>query len=328
MENIYATRITSSMVETIDDVHLTGGLRASLTDGGWSLHPVRDGNTLGFLRPMQLGQLMEFVQAFGGRVFGGDAISNYKSVLPTRIWTPLPKPPKGRLQPADEWGVIAHAAARAGDNKASKLATHISFSLRAAGIRLRDASDQYYKQLVAALENGTKIGTQFANVPLADLYLAFHSLLSEMGSARDYLAAELARRVGAPTKVDSLARLAGWASADIAARPDIAAMLEAFRKSSADPWLYHLTDYRNLFLHREPIGSNKFAQLLRLGEREADGLRIPVIELAIHAAPDSNDKCEALERFVDFHQRLLTLAAVIADTSPYKATPPHIVIGE
>lgn len=103
-------------------------------------------------------------------------------------------------------------------------------------------------------------------------------------------------------------------------------MLEAFSKSSADPWLYHLTDYRNLFLHREPIGSNKLAQLLRLGESEAGCLRIPVIELAIPAAPDSDHKCEALERFVDLHQRLLTLAAMVVDTSGYMATPPHIVV--
>ncbi|GAB4511274.1 MAG: hypothetical protein Tsb0019_06600 [Roseibium sp.] len=332
MEKITATGIISSVMETIDDIHLTGGVRAYLTDGGWSLFPVRDGNTTGSLHPMQLGQLKDFVQKFGLRVFGGDAITNPKSVLPTRIWTPLPKPTEGRRQPADEWGAIAHAADRAGDEKASRLAAHISFSLRAAGIRLRDASDQYHKQLLIALGNGTEIGTRFSNIPLADLYLAFHSLLSEMGSARDYLAAELARRVGAPEKVDSLARFADWVSdpsrASIAAQPAIAAMLEAYSKSSADPWLYHLTDYRNLFLHREPIGSNRFAQLLRLGERATDGLKIPVIELYIHAGPKSKDKCEALDRFVDLHQRLLTLATLVVDTSAYRATPPHIMVVE
>jgi hypothetical protein len=325
-------RVASGTVETIDDIHLTGGLRAFLTDDGWSLYPIRDGKTPGCLHPMQLGLLKEFVKDFGLRVIGGDSISNPKSLLPTRIWTPLPKPPKGRLQPADEWGAIAHAADQASNHRASRLATHISFSLRAAGIRLRDASDQYHKQLLTALENKMEIGAQFSNVPLADLFLAFHSLLSEMGSARDYLASELARRVEAPDSIDSLARFNKWASSQshttVGALPVISVMLEAYNKANPDPWLYHLSDYRNLFLHREPIGSNKFAQHLQLCERETHGLNVPLLELGIHAAPKSKDKCDALDRFVDLHERLLALAAMAADTSPYKTTPPHIVIGE
>jgi hypothetical protein len=45
---------------------------------------------------------------------------------------------------------------------------------------------------------------------MLDLHLTFHSVLTEMASARDYLAQAAARRVNAPDRIDTLNRLKEW----------------------------------------------------------------------------------------------------------------------
>jgi hypothetical protein len=83
-----------------------------------------------------------------------------------------------------------------------------------------------------------------------------------MACARDYLAQVAARRVGAPDKMDSLGRLKDWTEKPInaAAQGDalLARLLEVADPKMPDPWLADITEYRNLFLHREHI-SNRTA---------------------------------------------------------------------
>jgi hypothetical protein len=124
----------------------------------------------------------------GVRLFGADEITAHDPNLPARIWTPLLGPPLLAHSASDTWGMIKSTARMAGDDAYAGLAGNLAVGLRAAGLQLRNASDEYYKQLVAALASGRGVGLRFKNIPMIDLHLAFHSALSEMTSARDYLA--------------------------------------------------------------------------------------------------------------------------------------------
>jgi hypothetical protein len=137
--------------------------------------------------------------------------------------------------------MISSSARAAGDEGYARLARSLSVSLRAAGLQLRNASDEYNKQLEAALARGQQVEIRYSNLPMDDLHLAFHALLSEMASARDYLARVAGRRVNAPDNIDALARLRQWTERPInsAALNDtlVQRLLETSEATASDPWL-------------------------------------------------------------------------------------------
>src|SRR2546421_4578504 len=79
--------------------------------------------------------------------------------------------------------MISSQARLAGDSDYGGLARNLAVSLRAAGLQIRNASDEYHKQLLAGLASGQSVGRRFQNVPMDDLHLTFHSALAEMASA-------------------------------------------------------------------------------------------------------------------------------------------------
>jgi hypothetical protein len=278
---------------------------------------------------MPIGSIANLAKELGGEMFGGDQLSGFETALVSRIWTPLESPHDGRLQPADQWSAISTNADRAGDKRYAAFAAHIAFSLRAAGIRLRDASDHYRDQLMAAIAEKRKPGGRFSNIPMSDLQLAFHSVLSELASARDYLAAALAYRLGAPEKVDAMNRFLGWLSASsrahLRSQPVVATMLEAYDSGTKDPWLHELTQYRNLFLHQRPLGSSDAARWLRYDERERGGVVFPLIEMPLGADDPSAPGRDALLRFVGLHRRMTALLDAAVPHAPYAATLQQFV---
>jgi hypothetical protein len=280
---------------------------------------------------MWIGLIASLANDVGAELFGGDEISGIEAPLIARIWTPLDGPHNSQLQPADQWSAISRSADNAGDKRYAKLAEHIAFSLRAAGIRLRDASDHYRDQLLAAIEERRKPDLRFSNIPLSDLQLAFHSVLSELASARDYLAALLAYGLGAPARVDAMNRFAEWLStssrAEMWADPLVAAMLRAYDAAESDPWLSDLTDYRNKFLHRRPLGSSDGARWLKYGEYERGGLIYPFIEMPLSAGDPSAPGHDALLRFVHLYRRMTALLHDAVTHARYPATPPHFIAG-
>jgi hypothetical protein len=259
----------------------------------------------------------------GAEVFGGDEISGFGTPLLSRSWTPLDAAHDGQMQPAITWSNIAGTAQRAGDEGYASLARNISHSLHAAGIRLRDASDCYDVQLGAAIAERRKAGNRFSNIPMLDLQLAFHSVLSELASARDYLAAALAMKLGAPAKIDALSRFADWlaksANEEMRGRPVVREMLEAYDKSGADPWLYQLSEYRNLFLHRQPLGAASGARMLRYDETEVDTFIYPTIAFPLGDADQFAPGVDALLRFVGLYRQMTALARLAATHAPYEA---------
>jgi hypothetical protein len=312
---------------TADFLHLTGGLRAAKASGGWNVGPVLRGDQVGHIGPVPDTDVMRCCASLGVRVFGGDHVTDADSALPTRIWTPILWPPVLKHQAADTWSMIASGARSAGDDSYAFLAQNVSLTLHAADIRLRDASDQYHLQLIAALKRSQQLG-RFQNIPAKDLHLAFHSVLTELASTRDYLATIAARQIGAPAKIDALSRLDDWLqrppNRGHAASSLIAAMLEAYDETKPDPWLWELTDYRNFFLHTKPLGTDEHAQWLSLTERETPLGKIRLVEMQMPIKRHEPATCEALNRFVDLHARVCRLADFAAGHAKHAPYVPQV----
>lgn len=324
-----AMNLRVGTVQMVTELHLTGGLRAPMQgDKLWSLGPVLDGRTIRQLAPRPIQQVAAIATGVGGTLFGGDEMTGMGTPLLSRVWTPLDGPGPGKPQPADKWGAIAGNAGDAGDEAYAELAGHIAFSLTAAGIRLRDASDHHHDQLMAALAEGKSSGNRFTNIPVSDLQLAFHSVLSELASARDYLAKMLAVALCAPARVDALARLKDWldasSRANLRTTPVVSDMLAAYDPASPDPWLHELTEYRNLFLHRQPMG-RRGAGWLQYQEREHDGLIVPTVTMPLAEDDPFAPGADALLRFVGLHRKMTNLLNKAADVAPHPATFPRFV---
>lgn len=330
-EPLRAKNVRLDTVQAITQLHLAGGLRAPMHGKGlWSLGPILAAQTVRELAPQSIRQIYVIAAEIGSTIFGGDDITGVGTPLLSRNWTPLDGPGQSAPQAADKWSAIAGNAAEAGDHTYSELAGHIAFSLRAAGIRLRDASDHYNNQLMAALADKKQTGNRFGNIPLSDLQLAFHSVLSELASARDYFAKMLATIFEAPIRIDSLARLKDWLDtptrAALRAMPVVADMLSAYEAKNSNPWLFELTEYRNLFLHRQPIGQSG-ADYLQYHERTYQGLIIPVVTMPLGDDDPFAPRQDALLRFVRIYRLMTNLLTRGADCARYPATIPHIIIG-
>lgn len=262
-------------------------------------------------------------------MFGADEITISEPLLPARIWTPLIGSP-GRPQPANSWEAVAYNATSIADEAYASLARNLSMSLREAGIRLRDASDEYHRQLRAALARAQPVGRRFSNIPLSDLRLAFHSLLAAMGSARDYLAGIAGLHAGAPANVNGMARLIDWADkgANAAARSDplLAAILAAWRPADGDRWLFDIGEYRNLFLHREPLGATDAARWMTLVERGTVHGPIRELQLLVPSSAGASTSIDALKRFVELSTRLCTFCNQALSHARYSDAPPHVTI--
>lgn len=324
---IPVTGLTVGSTRIIDQLHFTGGLRAGKAEDGWRIGPVFRDGIVSFVPAVQDGEIRGLGLAMSLILFGADEISADDPNLPARVWTPLLGLPRLAHSPSDTWGMITSTSRAAGDDGYAKLARSLSVSLRAAGLQLRNASDEYHKQLVAALARGERVGPRFANIPIMDLHLAFHSVVTEMASARDYLAQVAARRVNAPTRIDALNRLKEWVEkpANAAAQNDplVVRLFEASDLAMPDPWLADITEYRNLFLHREHIGA--MAKWLVVQEQQSPIGPVRTIVMAINTRPQAEGTCDALARFVDLYGRLCRLADFAATQAPHAATPPAFI---
>ncbi len=320
-----------SGTQTTAELHITGGVRAvEQHDRHWSWYPILIGGSVKQLSPLPIQRVASLADAVGLTLFGGDQQSGLEGPLVSRVWTPLNGANSGGLQPADVWRAIAGNAHKAGDTDYALLARHLSYSLTAAGIRLRDTSDDHHAQLTAAIERREKSGARFANIPLQNLQLAFHSVLSELASARDYIAASLAQQLGAPAKIDAMNRFKEWVTADSRAHmtsgPVVSVMLAAYDATSADPWLHHLTEYRNLYLHRQPLGSTPTPQFLIYETVEHDGFTFPRISMPLDTSDPSAPGMDALTRFIQLYRAMTSLVKLAADHTSYDANPPTFVV--
>lgn len=327
-EPITVTGLTHGMTRVLLDLHLSGGMRARGDgQGEWKLGPILAGDRLVVLKSLPIEVIGQIARQIGLTIMGGDQIDDFDGPLPSRAWAPLGGSGERQPQAADMWSSIAFHAHESGNVEYARLAQNIACSFRAAGIRLRDASDGYHTQLRAALITGREAGSRFSNVPLADIHLAFHSVLTELASTRDYLAGLIARKLGANSKTDSMRKLADWlkkpAQQSVHRSTVISGMLRAYDKAAPDPWLFELTDYRNKFIHRGPLGTSECRlvfELRQMGTRHYHVMTLPL----------PNDDAwapgaDALAKFLQLFRNMEALLKRAAAEAPYSAEPPELV---
>ncbi len=319
-------------VSVRDEIHFTGGLRALKARDGWRLGPIIERGRLGWLsRPLQSGQLAPVVDHLGLTMIAGEETSNPDSLLPSWRWVAFNRP-GAPFKTADTWSMIATAARMEGDEVYANLARSIAYSVRAAGLQLRRASGEYHAQLLAALHDGKKPELRFSNTRVAELHLAFHSTITELASARDYIALLAARRVGAPPKVDALSRLADWVSksANSSAKDDplVSRLLAASDPSGSHPWLFHIGEHRNFLLHRQPMGVQDSAYMLKLREAAFGQIPIFLVCLEIDNLPGGETRVDALTRFVGLHNELCRLGDFATDFAAYRPRMQHFTASE
>lgn len=316
------TGVRYGSVTVRDEIHFTGGLRALRASDGWRLGPIIEQGRLGWLsRPLQSAQLAPVTDHLGLMMIAGEETSDPDSMLPAWTWTPFDRPGVP-LRTADTWSMIATSARMESDTPYADLALSIASTVRAAGLQLRRASGEYHAQLLAALHDGKKPEQRFSNTRVAELHLAFHSVIAELASARDYIATLAARRIEAPSKIDALSRLADWvgkpANSDAKSDPLVSRLLADSDPAGSDPWLFHIGEYRNFLLHRQPMGVQDSAYMLKLRETAFGHVPIFLLCLEIDSHPGDETRVEALTRFVGLHNELCRLGDFAAGFAAYR----------
>ena len=272
-------------------LHCTGGIRAAKSHQElWQIEPAQiEGNPAfaGFLSLQELQGLVSELKLVpiayeSSNWTGGRYKSNWHPILPQR---------KNHLvSPSDLWSNIAsnQLSARISqvelpasglgiqdihmlvDEKgtAESTAYAIALSLRSLDHCIEKIADYYNEQLV----NLTSLGKQHSQtIEISHdhfLFAQVHSFYLHLGSARDYLAAYVASKLGmSTTKIDSMKKLLDKLPGDILDAHPILNLLatngyivygdpkDGKYKWEQSGWLSEATDLRNELVHRQPYGS-------------------------------------------------------------------------
>lgn len=310
------------------EIHFSGGIRGLLTNHGWALFPVPDSEGFNAL----LFESSELHYAFAtnecGLHFIGKCIHyNIDNNSPPMDDWELGNRDSNNLNAADSWAAIANQATMANDNEYALSAASVSVCLRVAGLRLRDISNEYHNQLKWALIDDRKSGNWFSNAALLELYADFHSLLTELASARDHLTKIAAMHAGAPDRIDNLARLEEWLKKPsdkyLGTQPLVDLLLTAYGTKDKPNWLRRLGEIRNEMIHRVPMGANKSVSALVLQEFNTSHGMIKTIRLA-----DPHNKMQSLannlDPFVELSQLSTSFEMLCRASWKYAKYPPDI----
>lgn len=310
-------------------LYFTGGLVGlPLEGGGLALIPLRgDGEILG-VPDLSWPQINQIAAHCGCRFVGSNEIVKGAGAAPTEFWRPSFAPTEGGLYGAESWGAISFQAHLSNDSEYADAARYISVSIQSAGIRLRDIAKAHHNQLRWALVDGRKPGNGFSNVALFDLYVDFHSLATELCSARDHLARTAAITLGAKVGIDSMARLEDWlkksANAEAARNPLVTLLLTAWGSKENPGWLRKLGDIRNEMVHKQPMAANPEATMLRLAEVESAIGPVFTIRLAPSKTSglDFNALPDPFLVLLDLYNCLQQLAMAAGSVARYQPTLP------
>ena len=316
-----------------EEVHFSGGLRGQLTNQGWALFPVSGDPESDALVFRTVEAHRSFVTNECGLELVGVCV-HYRmgeKSPPMDVWEPGSRDPNNGLNAADSWVALSHHALEAGDKEYADRATSIGICAKVAGLRLRDLSNEYHRQLAWALSEGKSVGTWFSNAALFELYADCHSLVAELCAARDHLARIAAIQAGAPLKTDSLARLVEWAGKECnqscANQPLIALLLAAHGTEDEPGWLSRLSALRNEMLHRLPMGADRRVSGLALQQMSTSQGTITTIRLAapIHEMPLETQGADPLVELSQLSKRFEALLRSAWPHARYPATLQEFV---
>lgn len=316
-----------------EEVHFSGGLRGQLTNRGWALFPVSGDPEADALVFRTVEAHRSFVTNQCGLELVGVCVHYHMAgnSPPMDVWEPGSRDPKNGLNAADSWIAISHRALEEGDKEYADRATSIGICAKVAGLRLRDLSNEYHRQLAWALSEGKSIGTWFSNAAMFELYADCHSLVAELCAARDHLARIAAIHAEAPSKIDSLARLSEWVGKErnqsCANQPLIAQLLTANGTEGQPGWLSRLTALRNEMLHSLPMGADKRVSGLALEQMSTSQGTITTIRLAepTHEKPLEAQGADPLVELSQLSKRFESLLRSAWPHARYPATLQEFV---
>ncbi len=268
---IEAKNLSYGSASSSQMLFFTGGLAAFQVPGGeYALGPVRKANAISYYKFKTLEELTSVAKLAGAlRVGTNETIKMQSTAI--SVWRPDNTSPKNGLNSAaDMWSSISYSAHLENDEAYQSIGRYISVSMQAAGIRLRDMALLHHEQLTMALEQSSPVGKGFSNIQMLDLYLAFHSLATELCSARDYLARLAGMHIQAKDSVDSMPRLEYWlknpAHKNHIEEPLIQLVMKAWGSNESPGFLRTLGDIRNKMVHRQPMSANPDSSMLRIKE--------------------------------------------------------------
>jgi hypothetical protein len=327
--------ISNLKVGTVMATHIryfTGGLIANPVEGGsYVLGPVSSANdSFGYLGPYPFEEICELASQADCYYVGCNEILTSSGPERSEFWYPHIGSTGATEQSADSWAGVAFQASEAHDEPSSRIARHVSISMASASRRLRDVALLLNEQLGWVIKSQRASGSRYSNIAIHDLYLAIHSLLAEMCSARDYLCQLGAKRVRAKDGIDNLARLQSWLSktANSGAREDLLIkLIQGAAGSEANPgWLTKLSELRNQITHRQPLGANPEAAALLYQQVATSRGLVPRVRLARfkrgQEVADGEDPFVALLRY---WLELERLAQESLPYAPYRAEHPHFM---
>ena len=226
----------------------------------------------------------------------------------------------------DQWSCLANTALLNGHSELGELAKHISFSLRTSSLRLRDVSREYGFQNLCAARERKEEGRRFTNVETFDLFMALHSFLTEVCSARDYLARFISKYILLDTNCITMAGLHKKILKDELSHPIAKLVSRVCDRQSSDGWMARLSQFRNRIVHVEPIRNVSQSRFLCV-KRIADRSPFAIIYLGVPKDPINaveEDYVDALTHFRSLMIEMLEFARSVASYSPVSAEIPQI----
>jgi hypothetical protein len=301
-----------STVPIYDVIHASGGTRWSQRPTGWFALLRASGEPINFPEVRSQEQFGQFLRSHDLIPIGWEQIQMPQGILRS-IWTLF----EGGGHAADLWSGIAYAARKANQNEIAEDARNITFALRTSALRIRDVSNEYHHQNILASNGDAKLGKRFANIELFDLYMALHSLLVEMCSARDYLARFISTHIfrqDEATKMSELFRQVSSKKTKHALAEEIRIICDAKHPGA---WMARLGRFRNLIVHEAPIATlgERFltAKPLDLGTATVCSIHLGIPRDPIQSL--DGERVDALANFHGLSRNLFQFAQRVADAS-------------
>ncbi|WP_126176316.1 hypothetical protein [Tsuneonella rigui] len=309
--------------------HLAHGLRSNLyPDGTFRIEPVGDkqGIQIAGVNPARFAELIVRMQLLIVGIESLDAATGQR----IEWLAAASDEANARLgaRPDRIWSEIRNRAAKVGDERAIHLCSAISFHYLAAEISLRRVSEGYHALQRHVHRTKTPIGHRFTNMDTFDLYNDLHGFFVNLGSTRDYLASFIAEKIDSDNPVSGHSSLLKRIRHSDA---EVHRVVQTFSDREFSPiGLAHIGEYRDILVHRSPIGS------LTEDWVEVVGLREPLpqgaggVSLKLPANP-FDLAGETVDALLLVHHALLIMAKYlieIAQFSPIRPYRPHLrVIG-
>jgi hypothetical protein len=314
-----------------NELHLLGGLRAGThQDGHLILYPTTDGKVLACKSVRDTRAYYQTFRKIGTDLIGHERHTTIAGKQPDSLWTQFYSGKRRQFEVADHWSGIAHTSHKAGNHDLATLAKHIAFTFRVSELRLRDCSREYGWQNEHAVVGKIRPNGRFWHIKSFDLDMALHSLLTDMGTARDYLGHFTSRYILREKQpCDSMAKLYERAKknklqvSEAGSAALIGKILQICDPTSAEGWMARLSEFRNIIMHRAPIGSIASehyltAKTLFGGEGQVFQIFFGIPRDPIAAA--NTDFVDALAHFLELFRRLREFGYLVADASGVEPT--------